>query len=62
MQPNLTGAFWDAHDTFSSKHEGGTFFLFADGQVGFISENIDYTVFKALATRAGNELLDDEDY
>ena len=31
-------------------------------QVRFISENIDLTVWRALSTRAGNELLDDEDY
>ena len=50
--------YWDAH----SMHEGGCFFLFGDGQVRFLSENIDFTVYGALATRAGNELVDDEDY
>ena len=47
---------------FRSKHEGGAFFCFADGTVKFISENIDATVYDALGTRAGNELIDDEDY
>ena len=47
---------------FRSMHEGGAFFCFADGQVRFISENIDATVYGALGTRAGNELIDDEDY
>jgi prepilin-type N-terminal cleavage/methylation domain-containing protein len=47
---------------FGSHHEGGAFFCFADGQVRFLSENIDQTAFSSLGTRAGNELIDDEDY
>ena len=47
---------------FASLHEGGAFFAFADGQVRFLSENIDHTTFKALSTRANNEIIDDEDY
>ena len=47
---------------FGSFHEGGAFFCFADGQVRFLSENIDQSTFSALGTRAGNELVDDEDY
>ena len=48
--------------SFGSPHEGGAFFLLADGQVRFLSENIDTTTYMALGTRAGNELIDDEDY
>jgi prepilin-type N-terminal cleavage/methylation domain-containing protein len=47
---------------YGSYHEGGAFFLFGDGQARFLSENVDLTVFRALGTRAGNELVDDEDY
>ena len=47
---------------FRSVHEGGAFFLFADGRVRFISENIDMTTYAALGSRAGNEFNDDEDY
>ena len=47
---------------FSSDHEGGAFFLFADGQVRFLNENMDFSTYKALCTRANNELIDDEDY
>ena len=47
---------------FSSAHEGGAFFLMGDGQVRFLSENIDMTTYRALSTIQGNELLDDEDY
>ena len=46
----------------SSNHEGGAFCAFADGAVRFLSENLDMTTFRALATRANNELVDDEDY
>jgi prepilin-type N-terminal cleavage/methylation domain-containing protein len=47
---------------FIGKHEGGAFFLFCDGQVRFLSENIDTSTYRALSTIAGNELIDDEDY
>ena len=48
--------------TFESAHEGGLFTLFGDGQVRFISENIDITTFRALGSIANNEIVDDEDY
>ena len=51
-----------ARTSLASRHEGGGFFLFCDGQVRFISENIDAYTYSALFTRANNELLDDEDY
>jgi len=47
---------------FGSMHEGGSFFVFLDGSAKFLSENIDRTVFRALVTIAGNEIVDDEDY
>ena len=47
---------------FGSEHEGGCFMLFCDGGVKFLSENIDMGTFRALSTRANNELIDDEDY
>jgi prepilin-type N-terminal cleavage/methylation domain-containing protein len=50
------------YHAFGSYHEGGCFFAFADGQVRFLSENIDTTTFRALSTRANNEIVDDEDY
>jgi prepilin-type N-terminal cleavage/methylation domain-containing protein len=55
---------YNASDTkvFRSKHEGGGFFLFMDGQVRFLSENIDMGTFQALSTRACNEIVDDEDF
>ena len=50
------------HNLFGSDHEGGCFMLFLDGQVRFVSENIDTTTYHSLSTIAGNELVDDEDY
>jgi type II secretory pathway pseudopilin PulG len=47
---------------FGSQHEGGAFFLFCDGQVRFISENIDMRTYRYLSSIASNELIDDEDY
>ena len=47
---------------FGSEHEGGAFFAFCDGNVRFLSENIDTGTFRSLSTRANNELVDDEDY
>lgn len=38
---------------FGSKHVGGCHFVFGDGHVSFLSENISLTVYKALATREG---------
>ena len=47
---------------FGSHHEGGVFFLFADGAVKFLSENMDLTTLRAISTRAGNELLGDGEF
>ena len=47
---------------FGSYHEGGAFFAFCDGNVRFLSENLDMSTFRALSTRANNEIVDDEDY
>jgi len=41
---------------FSSEHVGGAQFLFGDGHVSFLSENLSLTVYKALATREGMEV------
>ena len=50
----------DTHlDDFSSQHVGGTHFLFADGQVRFITENIDEITYKGIGTINGNEVLDE---
>ena len=58
---------WDAcqQDTttcndasFGSLHPGGANFLFGDGSVHFLSENIELKIFKALATKDSGEVAD----
>ena len=50
---NAPGPFAD--DSFSSMHPGGALFVFADGSVHFISENINQTTYANLAgIRDGN--------
>jgi prepilin-type N-terminal cleavage/methylation domain-containing protein/prepilin-type processing-associated H-X9-DG protein len=42
-----------------SRHEGGVHITFCDGSVRFVSENIDLNIWRAVATRAGGEVLGD---
>jgi prepilin-type processing-associated H-X9-DG protein len=42
---------------FSSRHTGGSNFLFADGHVGFVRVTMDHQIYKALSTRAGGEAI-----
>ncbi len=46
-------------DDFSSRHNGGTHFVYADCATRIISNNIDLKVYQAQATRAGAEIVDD---
>lgn len=49
-ESGLTGA-----NDFGSQHTGGGQFLFLDGSVHFISQNIDLATYHALATTNGQE-------
>lgn len=42
---------------YSSQHVGGIHILMADGTVRFISQNIGFTTYTALSTKAGGEVL-----
>lgn len=50
--------FYDDFDSYRSDHPGGVNFAFVDGSVRLITDDIQQTVLKALATRAGNETID----
>jgi len=58
--PNQVAGFthynqWADH-SFSSQHSGGVHMVRADGSGVFVSDNIDLTIWKALATIAGSEI------
>ena len=44
-------------EAFSSLHDSGAHFLYADGSVHFISQGIDGVIYEALATREGSETV-----
>jgi prepilin-type processing-associated H-X9-DG protein len=58
--PNTPGV--DDADSTSSPHRNGVPFLFGDGSVHFIGNNIDVSVWMALATRAGGEVVTGSEY
>jgi prepilin-type processing-associated H-X9-DG protein len=45
--------------SFRSDHVGGVQFVFVDGSVHFVSENIDASVLDGLATRNGGEVVNE---
>jgi hypothetical protein len=45
--------------SFGSYHVGGAHFTMADGAVKFLSENIDLTLYQALGSRNGKEVIGD---
>lgn len=50
---------WPNTQSFRSEHVGGLWFAFGDGSTRFISTAIDLKVYRALATIAGSEVVDD---
>jgi prepilin-type processing-associated H-X9-DG protein len=47
-----------ANGAFASRHPGGANFVFADGHVEFITENIDLETYQAFGSRASQEVDD----
>jgi prepilin-type N-terminal cleavage/methylation domain-containing protein len=43
-------------------HEGGCQFLFGDGTVRFVSENVDVKIYVAIHTIEGREIVDEDDF
>jgi len=46
---------WMQARGFKSMHPGGAHFVMADGSVHFVNESVDHKIYRALATRNGNE-------
>jgi len=49
-------------EDYWSYHPGGVNFLFGDGSVRFLKNQINKNVYQALATRAGGEIIGSNDY
>src|SRR5262249_42144226 len=49
-------------DQFGSGHPGGAFFLYVDGSVRFMKDRRSSAIFRALATRAGGEMISEDQY
>jgi prepilin-type N-terminal cleavage/methylation domain-containing protein/prepilin-type processing-associated H-X9-DG protein len=43
--------------SFGSYHAGGAYFCFADGSVRFIAEGVDHSLYRALGSRHGSEVI-----
>lgn len=50
-------AFWPDVMGFRSLHPGGANFALADGSVHFVSETIEESIYRGMATRAGREVV-----
>ncbi len=58
QEPFDYGFFPLGAEAFRSDHAGGVNFVFVDASVRFIADEIDTTVYKAMATRDGGETID----
>lgn len=50
----------DVNQFYSLHSGGGVNFLFADGHVSFLRSTLNYQTYKAIATRAGGEVVSDD--
>jgi prepilin-type N-terminal cleavage/methylation domain-containing protein/prepilin-type processing-associated H-X9-DG protein len=58
----INGHNWMTLSGVYSHHPGGAQFLFADGHVQFLSENVRQPILDMLTTRAGNEVVSETEY
>lgn len=56
--PARPNDWWDVM-TFRSRHPGGVQFALADGATRFITDSVSMTVYQAMATKSGGELVID---
>lgn len=59
--PKIPDKWWDVMG-FRSNHSGGAMFSRADASTSFISDNIDYEIYRALSTKAGREIISEADF
>ena len=58
----LAGNNANANDELFSYHRGGVNIVMGDGTVRFLGNNISVVVLRALVTRNGNEIVNDDDW
>jgi len=58
----LAGNNANANDELFSYHRGGVNIVMGDGTVRFLGDNINVVVLRALVTRNGNEIVNDDDW
>jgi len=56
-QPPTPDHWWNVMSS-RSLHVNGAHFVFVDASVHFVNEAVDYSVYRALSTKAGNEEID----
>lgn len=54
-EPPAPTEWWNFHG-FRSEHPGGATFCYADGSVSFVTDDIDYFLYRNMSTRAGGEV------
>ena len=47
---------------FSSFHPGGAHFVLVDGSAHFVSENVNQSLLQSLATRAGQDVIENSPF